>query len=134
MALRSRPITASMGTMRSSASRNLWPTTSRTVSRRREVRPAWLGSLLPAHLASRAHSWRSPPFAGSPDWIELLNASENPVNLGAFFLSNDAADPYLFNLPAVVLPPNRYLLILASGENKIGRRNQVQIAISGGIE
>lgn len=50
------------------------------------------------------------------DWIELQNISAMPVELSDFCLSDSADDPYLFPLPAGVLNPGEYVVIICSGD------------------
>jgi autotransporter-associated beta strand protein len=54
------------------------------------------------------------------DWIELHNPSTNPVNLDGWGLSDDPALPMKWAIPAHTIPPGGYLLIWASGKNRIG--------------
>ena len=50
------------------------------------------------------------------DWIELYNASSDPVFLGDYGLSDDLGDPTKFTLPAVNLPAGGFALFWASDE------------------
>ncbi len=40
----------------------------------------------------------SPP--GTPDWIELHNTTDHAIDIGGWFLSDDAADPTKYEIPA----------------------------------
>ncbi len=51
------------------------------------------------------------------DWIELYNAGQEPVNLSGYGLTDDAASPYKWIFPPVVVEPASYLLIWASGKD-----------------
>ena len=54
----------------------------------------------------------------SPDWIELRNFLNEPVNAGGFHLTDDARLPTKWQIPAgTVIPPDGYLVIFASGED-----------------
>ncbi len=52
------------------------------------------------------------------DYIELYNAGESKVDLKGFFLSDDYSNPYLWELPGVVLNPGDFLLVWASGKDR----------------
>ncbi len=54
------------------------------------------------------------------DWIELYNAGTTSVNLGGYYLSDDSLNnmKWAFPIP-VVLAPNRFLKIWASGRNVV---------------
>lgn len=45
------------------------------------------------------------------DWIELYNCSEETVNLGGYYLSDDEEDLHKCSLPAVQVPPDSYYVI-----------------------
>ncbi len=51
------------------------------------------------------------------DWIELFNMGSLPVNLEGWFLSVDSAQPTQWQIPAVSLNANSYLVIWASEKN-----------------
>ncbi len=52
------------------------------------------------------------------DWIELYNMGTDPAILTGWFLSDSAAAPTRWRLPAVTLNAKGYLLIWASGKNR----------------
>ncbi len=54
-----------------------------------------------------------------PDWIELYNYGTSPVNLGGFGLSDNEDQPFKWTLPSVILQPNQFLIVWASGKNRI---------------
>ena len=56
-------------------------------------------------------------FGDSPDWIEIHNPSDAPLNLGGWGLSDDLSDPHKWVFPSVSIPPHEYLLVYASGNN-----------------
>lgn len=53
----------------------------------------------------------------TPDWIEILNTSEEGINLSAFFLSDNLSQPNKWRFPNVRLNPKSYLILYASGKN-----------------
>ncbi|MCC5916361.1 MAG: CotH kinase family protein [Cryomorphaceae bacterium] len=52
------------------------------------------------------------------DWIELYNYGTSSINLNGYGLSDDYGDVFKWILPQVILDPNEYLLIFASGKNR----------------
>ncbi|MDD4992622.1 MAG: chitobiase/beta-hexosaminidase C-terminal domain-containing protein [Paludibacter sp.] len=53
------------------------------------------------------------------DWLELYNNSAGTIDLGGWFLTDDAANLKKWQFPAVSLPKGAYLVIFASGKNRI---------------
>ncbi len=51
----------------------------------------------------------------APDWIELRNPGNAPVDLAGWGLSDDPALPFRFVLPATNLAPHETLIVFASG-------------------
>jgi hypothetical protein len=54
-----------------------------------------------------------------PDWIEIYNPSNVSVNLKGYYISDNVQNKQKFELPDKVLNSGEYLLIFASGKNKI---------------
>jgi hypothetical protein len=52
------------------------------------------------------------------DWIEILNTGSSSVDLANYYLSDDSSNPYKWQFSSVVLDPQQYLLVWASGKNK----------------
>ena len=52
------------------------------------------------------------------DWVELINVSEEPVNLSEFWLSDDPDDPMQYCLPNFTLSPGATTVILCSKEDQ----------------
>jgi hypothetical protein len=52
------------------------------------------------------------------DWIELFNYGSEPINLAGFGLSDDYANPYRWVFPNVVIHPDDYMLVWASGKDR----------------
>ena len=52
------------------------------------------------------------------DWIELHNAGSAAVDLAGWALTDDAGDPTKWVFPAVVLQPDAYLVVFASGKDR----------------
>jgi hypothetical protein len=53
-----------------------------------------------------------------PDWIELHNAGSQPVNLNGYGLSDNKLMPFKWVFPAIVIQPNEYLVVWASGKDR----------------
>lgn len=53
----------------------------------------------------------------TPDWIELYNSSDKPLNLEGFGLSDNASKLGKWVFPNLVIPPEGYLIVFASGLN-----------------
>jgi len=53
------------------------------------------------------------------DWIEILNATAAPVNLQGWFLTDQAANLTKWQFPSTNLPPAAYMLVFASGKNRV---------------
>lgn len=53
------------------------------------------------------------------DWIELYNASSSRISLSGYYLSDNEQRPQKFELPAYTMEPGSYLVIFASGKNKM---------------
>ncbi len=53
------------------------------------------------------------------DWIELYNGTASPINLNQYGLTDVITDPFKWRFPGVVINPNSYLLVWASGKNRV---------------
>ena len=53
-----------------------------------------------------------------PDWIELYNGSDAPVNLDGYALSDVEGKPARWRFPEMALDPGEYLVVFASGKNR----------------
>jgi len=54
----------------------------------------------------------------SPDWIELYNASESPVSLTGWYLTDDSDDLTQWSFPATTLPAKGFLVVFASDKDR----------------
>lgn len=54
----------------------------------------------------------------SPDWIEIINSSNETINLGEYFLSDDKANLEKWQFPALNLVSNQTLFVFASGKDR----------------
>ncbi len=64
-------------------------------------------------LAINSHTAIDPDFKAFSDWIELYNHSNQTVNLGSYYLSDDINNTQKWRLPARSLVPGQHLLIWA---------------------
>ena len=53
------------------------------------------------------------------DWIELYNSGPEAVSLTDWYLTDSRGDPHKWQFPQVSLEPGGYLLVWASGKNRI---------------
>lgn len=53
-----------------------------------------------------------------PDWIELFNGSDAPVDLTGFYLTDTPADLRQWQFPRRVISAHGYLLVFASGKSR----------------
>lgn len=53
------------------------------------------------------------------DWIELHNAGATSVNLDGWFLTDDPRVPRRYRLPEVRLPAGKFLVVFATGKNRV---------------
>ncbi len=58
------------------------------------------------------------------EWIELYNSGDEPVNLDGFWLSDKVSNPYKWKFPPVIIEPDEYLVVFASGKNRRDSNNQ----------
>ncbi len=53
------------------------------------------------------------------DWIELFNPTQNPINLLGYSLTDDPKELKKWSFPNRILPARSYLIVFASGKNRI---------------
>ena len=63
-----------------------------------------------------------------PDWIEFYNHGEEPVDLAGWGLSDNLDNPFRWVFPQIILHPEEFLLVWASGKD---RRPESSDMISG---
>ncbi len=54
------------------------------------------------------------------DWIELYNPTAAPISLTGYTLTDDSDEPAKWALPATTLAPGAFLLVWASGADRVG--------------
>jgi hypothetical protein len=68
------------------------------------------------------------------DWIELHNLSDDPVDLGGWFLTDDAADLTRWEFPSVPIAPRGYLVVFASNKNRNSPKLHANFSLAEGGE
>ncbi|MFC1538491.1 CotH kinase family protein [Candidatus Latescibacterota bacterium] len=69
-----------------------------------------------------------------PDWIEIYNPEDSPVNLTGYGLSDDPGEPFKWVFPDYSLGAGEYLLIFASDKNRTVIPNHWETVINMGDE
>ena len=65
------------------------------------------------------------------DWIELANPGITPVNLSGHYLSDDLENTLKWMFPrGTIVKPGGYLLIWASGKDKVGNGGEIHTSFS----
>ncbi|RLD50625.1 MAG: hypothetical protein DRJ05_19390, partial [Bacteroidetes bacterium] len=52
------------------------------------------------------------------DWFEILNTSDDPINLNGWYVSDNISNPEKWAFPSFILPPDSHLVVIADRENK----------------
>ena len=74
-------------------------------------------------------------FSGDyPDWIELKNTSDLPVNLSGCGLSDDINEPMKWKFPDTVIEPKGYLIVFCSDKDLYTPELHTSFKISGAGE
>src|SRR5262245_42778506 len=53
------------------------------------------------------------------DWIEIFNGGSTTVNLGGWFLTDAPGNLTKWRFPATNVAPNGFLIVFASGKNRV---------------
>ncbi|MFC1694178.1 CotH kinase family protein, partial [Candidatus Latescibacterota bacterium] len=69
-----------------------------------------------------------------PDWIELFNPGNSPIDLTGYGLSDNSDDPFKWVFPYCILNPGYHKLVYASDENITDVPNHLETIISQGDE
>lgn len=54
-----------------------------------------------------------------PDWLELFNHTGTVIDLTGYYLSDDASNPQMWEMPSMTLVPGEFLVIFASGKDTV---------------
>ncbi len=60
-----------------------------------------------------------------PDWIELYYSGKQPLDLSGYYLSDDHEEIRRWTFPQVVMEPDSYLVIFASGKDLITENGEI---------
>lgn len=63
--------------------------------------------------------------ANTYDWIELLNNSNQTINLSTYTITTSLNDPQRFTLPNINLQPGQYFVLIASGEPNLSTQSYI---------
>jgi hypothetical protein len=61
----------------------------------------------------------------TPDWIEIHNAGDQPIDLEGWHLTDDSDDLAKWTFPAQVLAARDYLVVFASGNDKVDSKGNL---------
>ena len=73
------------------------------------------GPLITEFMASNDGSHRDGD-GKSPDWIEIHNPTDQPIDLAGYRLTDQSDDLDRWVFPSVAIPPRDYLVVFASGQ------------------
>ncbi|RYD75061.1 MAG: hypothetical protein EOP84_18875, partial [Verrucomicrobiaceae bacterium] len=76
------------------------------------------GPVITEFVAANADSYEDED-TDSSDWIEIYNGQNASVNLNGWTLTNSVGNRTLWTLPSVTLGAYQYLVVFASGKNRI---------------
>lgn len=97
-------------------------------------RIAWIGGILACLLSQATAFAQSPVIINEflaknssglkdengdySDWIELFNRSASAVNVGGWYLTDNAKKLTKWRIPSTNMPPNSFLIVFASGKDR----------------
>lgn len=64
------------------------------------------------------------------DWIEIYNGTTQPINLEGYGLSDASSNLFKWVFPSILVAPNQYLLVWASGKNRVDPNNPLHTNFS----
>jgi len=66
------------------------------------------------------------------DWVELFNNSNESINLGGYYLSDDASEPDLWAFPDTTITAGGYLIVWADKDlDQVGLHADLKLSASG---
>jgi len=69
-----------------------------------------------------------------PDWIEIYNPGDSPVDLTGYGLSDRPDNPFKWVFPEVILEPKQYFIVFASGKDRTKLPSHWETVINHGDE
>ncbi len=91
-----------------------------------------IGQVMINEVCSKNNTVLTDEFGETPDWIEIYNAGENPINLLNYYLSDDPDEPQMWSFPNVIIGADEYLLILASEMDTLAENIHTNFKLSSG--
>jgi hypothetical protein len=86
--------------------------------------PPVTGVILNEFMAANSTGLRDED-GDTSDWIELRNTNSVQVDLAGWFLTDDAGNLAKWRFPSVAMEPNGYLVVFASGKNRVTNVNRL---------
>jgi hypothetical protein len=90
-----------------------------------EPRLVMAGVVINEILASNSGQFIQDEDGDDSDYIELYNSNSTPVDLGGWYLTDNASDLTGWQLPAESLAPGAYLVIFASNKDRAVAGNEL---------
>ncbi|WP_442484295.1 CotH kinase family protein [Aeoliella sp. SH292] len=84
-----------------------------------EPRHAFSGHPLLSEIVASNENSVHDGYGLAQDWIEIFNAGDHSVNLGSYALTDDPDELDKWEFPSVVLGPGEYLVVFASGLDRV---------------
>ena len=84
-------------------------------------------------LADNTATLADPADGGYEDWFELYNAGTESVNLGGYYLTDNLANKFQFQIPDnghYVIPPGGFLLVWADNEANQNSTNRADLHVN----
>ena len=69
-------------------------------------------------------------YGAYSDWMELINISGAPIDLTGYYITNDAAQPFLYRIQGGTIQPGETFLIFCSGKASIGDEQHAPFKLS----
>lgn len=86
---------------------------------------AQLGDVVISEAMASNHSTLQDSFGEYPDWFELHNTADHAVSLQGWYASDDSTEPDTFSLGNLILQPNSYTIVYASGRDVVAENGDV---------
>ena len=73
------------------------------------------GTLILNEICTANHKSLVSEKLGTPDWVELYNGTQKPLNLKGYGLTDNPKQSYKYTLPEVIVEPGGYLIVYFTG-------------------
>lgn len=84
-------------------------------------------------MAANAGTRRNPVDGQFDDWFELFNRGTTSIDLGGFFLTDNRANKFLYQIPNTgqyAIPPGGFLLVWANGKPSHNATNRTDLFVN----